>query len=211
MTDPVPADNSADNTSTIPAPSGETKEFVPERTHILALILMALVCIIMAGWNPLLLGWTVLIPALWIFWVLRGKTTVGEDGITIRYAFQGGKSIPWDKFQGIGFQGSKAFAETTSGAKHKLPGVTFNSLPRLYDASRGRIPDALSEGKAAADEKVVIVHRDGQQILMDKEEFAKYQAAQQSQGVSQNGNAHPPRETPPSDSQTQDRRGNRVE
>src|SRR5699024_11825476 len=109
---------------------------------------MALACIIMAGWNLLLLGWTVLIPALWIFWVLRGKTTVGENGIAIRYAFQGGKSIPWDKFQGIGFQGSKAFAETTSGAKHKLPGVTFNSLPMLYDEFLIRISDQPRQGKA---------------------------------------------------------------
>ena len=224
MTDPVPADNPADNnattSSTIPAPTGETKEFVPERTHVFAIALMAMVCIIMAGWNPLLLGWTVLIPALWIYWVLRGKTTVGEKGIAIRYAFKGRKTISWDNFEGIGFQGSKAFAETSTGTKHNLPGVTFNSLPGLYDASRGRIPDALSEGKAAADEKVVIVHRDGQQILMDKEEYAQYQAAQDgaastvpepNEGVPQDGNTNPPRETPPSDGQTQNQRHNGVE
>src|SRR5699024_2670066 len=136
-----------------------------------------MVCIIMAGWNPLLLGWTVLIPALWIYWVLRGKTTVGEKGIAIRYAFKGCKTISWDSFEGIGFQGSKAFAETTTGTKHNLPGVTFVSSPGLYDASRGRMRDTLSEGKAAAAGQVVIVHRDGQQILMDKEEYARYQAA----------------------------------
>lgn len=225
MTDPVPADNSADNAentssanpaatdaaTTIAAPSGKTQDFVPERTHVFAIAIMAMVCVIMAGWSPLLLGWTVLIPLLWIYWVLRSKTTVGDNGIAIRYAFRGGQKISWDDFEGIGFQRSKAFASTKSGAKHVLPGVTFNSLPELFDASRGRIPDALSEGKAAADEKVVIVHRDGQQILMDKEEFAQYQAAQKAQDVSQNGNNNPPHETPPSTERTKNRRNDGVE
>src|SRR5699024_4226288 len=122
MTDHVPAHNLADNnattSSTIRAPTGATKEFVPERTDGFAIALMAVVCIIMAGWNPLLLGCTVLIPALWIYWVLRGNTTVGEKGIAIRYAFKGRKTISWDNFEGIGFQGSKAFAETSTGTKH---------------------------------------------------------------------------------------------
>src|SRR5699024_8183060 len=110
MSAPAPAVNLADTnattSATIPHPTGEAKGFVPERTHVFAIALMAMVCIIMAGWTPLLLGWTVLIPALWIYWVLRGKTTVGEKGIAIRYAFKGRKTISWDNFEGIGFQGS---------------------------------------------------------------------------------------------------------
>ncbi|MGO3458170.1 PH domain-containing protein, partial [Corynebacterium casei] len=115
MTDPVPADSPADNAEntsatlgtaeTIPAPTGKTKDFVPERTHVFALAMMAMVCIIMAGWNPLLSGWTTLIPLIWIYWVLRAKTTVGNEGIAIRYAFRGAKSISWDEFEGVGFKG----------------------------------------------------------------------------------------------------------
>ena len=56
--------------------------------------------------------------------------------------------------------------------------MTFNSLPRLAEASRGRIPDALTAGKEAADEKVVVIHRDGQQVMMSKDEFDAYQNAQ---------------------------------
>ena len=169
MTDPVPADNSADDvaSNSIPAPTGKTKDFVPERTHVFALTMMALVCVIMAGWAPLLLGWTVLVPAMWIYWVMRAKTTVGEEGIAIRYAFRGSKTISWDEFEGVGFK-VPSLLPPPSGQQYNLPGVTFNSLPGLYDASRGRIPDALSEGKAAADEKVVVVHRDGQQMIMSK-------------------------------------------
>ncbi|MGO2694857.1 PH domain-containing protein [Corynebacterium casei] len=221
MTDPVPADSpadNADNTSatlgaaeTIPAPTGKIKDFVPERTHVFALAMMAMVCIIMAGWNPLLIGWTTLIPLIWIYWVLRAKTTVGDEGIAIRYAFRGAKSISWDEFEGVGFKGSKSFAATKSGEKHMLPGVTFNSLPGLFDASRGRIPDALSEGKAAADEKVVIVHRDGQQILMSKDEFAQYKAANETDDVSHRGQNSSPRETPPETPRTQIRGRDGVE
>src|SRR5699024_11976816 len=95
MTDPVPADNSADNAentssanpaatdaaTTTAAPTGKTQDFVPERTPVFAIAIMAMVCVIMAGWSPLLLGWTVFIPVLWIYWALRSKTTVGDNGI----------------------------------------------------------------------------------------------------------------------------------
>ena len=109
-----------------------------------------------------------------IWWVLRARTTVDSKGIHITYGFRGPKHIEWKDFQGIGFQRSKAYARTTKGDNFNLPGVTFNSLPRLAAASNGRIPDALSAGRDAADDKVVIIHRDGQQILLTKEEYAEY-------------------------------------
>src|SRR5699024_5869580 len=125
---------------------------------------MAMVCVIMACWSPLLLGWTVLIPLLWIYWVLRSKTTVGDNRIAIRYAFRGGQKISWDDFEGIGFQRSKAFASTKSGAKHVLPGVTFNSLPELFDASRGRIPDRSEEHTSELQSRFDLVCR----LLLEK-------------------------------------------
>ena len=51
-------------------------------------------------------------------------------------------------------------------------GVTFNSLPELTEASQGRIPDALTAGHHAADEKVVVIHQDGRQVLTDKSDVA---------------------------------------
>src|SRR5699024_12516140 len=98
MTDPVPADNSADNAentssanpaatdgaTTIAAPSGKTQDFVPERTHGFAIAIMALECVIMAGWGPLPLGWTVLIPLLCVYWDRSFKTTVRANGIASR-------------------------------------------------------------------------------------------------------------------------------
>ena len=52
--------------------------------------------------------------------------------------------------------------------------MTFNSLPQLEAASAGRIPDALTQGRQAADDKVVIVHKDGRQVLVDKQEYERF-------------------------------------
>ena len=98
--------------------------------------------------------------------------------MTIRYGFRGSRSLTWDDVAGVGFQRARAFVNTRGEDKLTLPGVTFNSLPRLAEASRGRIPDALTAGKEAADEKVVVIHRDGQQVMMSKDEFDAYQNAQ---------------------------------
>ena len=148
--------------------------FRPDRTHILAIVLIAMIAIIGIAWAPLQLGWLLIFPVLWIWWVLKAHTTVSEDCIDIGYAFRGNVHLDWDNFRGIGFKGSRTFASDAAGKDHSLPGVTFNSLPKLSDASRGRIPDALTAGRYAAEEKVVIIHRDGEQILLTKEEFADY-------------------------------------
>ena len=155
-----------------------TETFRPERTHLLALGLMFLVTLMIVAWAPAKLFWLLLFPLLGAWWVLRAHTTVGERGMTIRYGFRGSRSLTWDDVAGVGFQRARAFVNTRGEDKLTLPGVTFNSLPRLAEASRGRIPDALTAGKEAADEKVVVIHRDGQQVMMSKDEFDAYQNAQ---------------------------------
>ena len=160
------------------SPAGQTTVFRPERTNLLAIVLLTAIAVLIISWKPLVLGWLLIIPALALWWVLRARTTVSEDGIAIRYGFRSGVHLPWEDFAGIGFKWAHAFAATRQGKKFNLPGVTFNSLPDLARASRGRIPDALSAGKKAADDKVVVIHRDGQQVLMSKEEYAAYQATE---------------------------------
>ncbi len=149
--------------------------FKPDRTHLLALGMMTLIALLIISWAPLKLIWFLIIPALAAWWVLRSQTTVSEDGIAARYAFRGSRKVTWKDLQGVGFKGARAFAKTTKGQEFSLPGVTFNSLPRLAEASRGRIPDALTAGQEAADGKVVVIHRDGQQILLTHEEYEEYQ------------------------------------
>ncbi|MFW8574388.1 PH domain-containing protein [Corynebacterium pseudodiphtheriticum] len=148
--------------------------FRPERTHIIAAVLIIGIAIMGIAWAPLVLGWLLLFPLAFIYWALRAKTTVTATGITITYAFKSDVTIAWEEFQGIGFQRSRVFVSTRDGKQFNLPGVTFQSLPALETASQGRIRDVLTEGKEAADEKVVITHRDGQRIMMTRDEFEKY-------------------------------------
>lgn len=165
------ASKSSDRSAT----ARQTQVFKPERTHLLALALMFAIIFIIVAWAPKYLFWLLLLPLIGAWWVLRAQTTVGEKGIAIRYAFRGDRQIAWEDLDGVGFQRARAFANTKSGDKYTLPGVTFNSLPDLAEASRGRVPDALTAGQEAADEKVVVIHRDGQQVMMSKEEYAEYQ------------------------------------
>lgn len=130
---------------------------------------MGLISLLVIGQNPLVLGWILLLPIAFCFWVLRSKTVVDKAGITAHYAFAGSKHVEWSDFAGIRFGGSKTFARTSSGLEFSLPGVTFNSLPKLSAASEGRIVDALTAGQEAANDKVVVIHRDGRQTIQDAE------------------------------------------
>lgn len=162
------------------AAHAESVEFRPERANLFAAALIIAVALLVIPSAPLYLAWLLLIPAAFIFWVLRARTIVDERGVDIRYAFRGGKTIRWEDLAGVGFKGARALLTTTDGTAHAMPGVTFNSLPRLAEASGGRIPDVLTSAQEAADEKVTVIQRDGQQILLTHEEYAARQAAQQS-------------------------------
>ena len=135
-----------------PGHHAQAEEFKPARDHILGIILLSAIALLSIGWAPKYLAWLLIVPVLCVWWVLKSRTRVSEKGIAINYAFKGSQNISWDNFAGIGFQRAKAFARTKSGKQFTLPGVTFNSLPRLSDASRGRIPDALTARRDAADE-----------------------------------------------------------
>lgn len=151
----------------------ETKVFRPERTHIFAAVLITLISLLGIGAEPLKLGWLLLFPVGYIYWTLRARTEVSPTkGISAKYGFRGNQSVRWEDFQGIGFKGGSTFAQRRDGSTFNLPAVSFNSLPELSVASQGRIQDALSEGRAAADEKIVVTYKDGRQVLMTREEYA---------------------------------------
>ncbi|AZA11283.1 PH domain-containing protein [Corynebacterium gerontici] len=156
-----------------------TQEFKPDRTHLLAAGIMICILLIGISAKPLLLGWVMIFPVLFIIWVFKAKTVVSERGITAHYLFKGKQSATWEEIQGIGFQGSKTVLQRNEGDPFVLPAVSFTSLPKLEAASRGRISDVLSAGRKAADEKVTVVHKDGRQVLMTKEEYAHYEATKQ--------------------------------
>lgn len=151
------------------APEGAT--FHADRTHLIGAAVMAMISLLVIGAKPLYLFWILAIPAVFAYWVMRSKTVVDERGITAHYAFTGTKSVTWDNFAGLRFGGSKTFARNSAENEFSLPGVSFNSLPALSEASRGRIVDALTAGREAADDKVVVFHKDGRQVLKRKDEL----------------------------------------
>ncbi|MDN6099419.1 MULTISPECIES: PH domain-containing protein [Corynebacterium] len=162
--------------STPPGTHPPTEVFKPARDHILAIALLTGIALLSISWAPQYLAWLLIIPALALWWVIKSRTRVSESGISVSYAFRANTSITWKDFAGIGFQRAHAFARTKDGRQFTLPGVTFNSLPRLAAASRGRIPDALTAGQEAADDKVVVIHRDGRQVLLNKDDYEQYRA-----------------------------------
>lgn len=129
---------------------------------------MGLISLLVIGVNPLMLSWILLFPLAFAYWILKSKTIVGPEGIAAMYGFSKPKAVSWDDFAGIRFGSGKTFARTNAGAEFALPGVSFNSLPELSKASQGRIFDALTAGQEAANDKVVIIHRDGRQIIQEK-------------------------------------------
>lgn len=148
--------------------------FRPTREHVLAIVLMTAIALIGIGWAPLALGWLLLFPAAYLVWVFASSTTVGNRGIAIRRPVRPNTSIPWDDLAGIEFSGARALATTTAGKKYSMPGVTFNSIPELSEASRGRITDVITQSEQAADGKYEIIDRDGHTVLLGREEYDAY-------------------------------------
>lgn len=175
--------------------------FRPERTHVLATVLMAGIALIGISWAPLALGWLLIIPIIFVVWVFKAHTRVDSNGVSTSYLFRKNVSVPWKELEGVGFKGSRAFASTTNGDKVYLPGITFNSLPRLEAASGGMIPDVLTAGLASVDGKVSVISKDGRQVLMTQEEHAEYERAKNanSPGSSPHtstSDSHHPTESP---------------
>ena len=90
---------------------------------------------------PVALGWLVLLPIGFGWWVARTQTRVDEDGVHLT-SWRTRRSIPWDEVKGVLFP-RNGFARLVTTSEVSLPmgGVSFHDLPRLSDASRGRIRD----------------------------------------------------------------------
>lgn len=152
----------------------EPTVFRPSREHVIAIVMMTGIALIGIAWAPLYLGWVLILPILGLVWVYRASTSVGGDGIAIEYLFRKNVHVGWEDLAGVSFRGSKALAATTSGEEHPMPGVTFNSLPALSEASRGRITDVITGADEAADGKYEIIDKEGYSVLLTAEEYEEY-------------------------------------
>ena len=102
---------------------------------------------------------------------------MSEKGIATKYLVRKNAFLPWEKLAGIAFKGSQARLTTTDGTEYPLPGVTFNSLPDLAEASNGRITDVITAAQEAADGKYEIIDKEGYRVLLTREEYDDYVAA----------------------------------
>ncbi|QYH19847.1 PH domain-containing protein [Corynebacterium aquatimens] len=148
--------------------------FRPSKEHVIAIVLMTGIALIGIAWAPLVLGWLLIFPILALVWVYKATTTVGEDGVSMHYVFRKDASVTWEDLAGVSFRGSKALATTKNGTEYPMPGVTFNSLPELAEASRGRITDVITQAEEAADGKYEIIDKEGRGVLLSREEYDEY-------------------------------------
>jgi hypothetical protein len=81
------------------------------------------------------------IPVLLSALIIRLRTVADDRGVTVR-TLLGSQSVPWDEIDGLRFhRGSWARAKLRGGPEVRLPAVTFATLPRLTEASSGRVPN----------------------------------------------------------------------
>lgn len=156
------------------AETNEPKVFRPSREHVIAIVMMTGIALIGIGWAPKYLAWVLIFPILALVWIFSASTTVGEDGVAMKYLFRKNQRVSWDELAGVGFKGTRALATTTAGQEYSMPGVTFNSLPDLAEASRGRIADVITQAEEAADGKYEIIDQDGYGVLLTREEYDEY-------------------------------------
>ena len=90
---------------------------------------------------PVALGWLVLLPVAFVWWVARTRTRVDDEGVHLT-SWRSHRTVPWDEVKGVMFP-KNGFARLVTTSEDSLPmgGVSFHDLPRLSAASHGRIRD----------------------------------------------------------------------
>lgn len=100
---------------------------------------VAVVCALpLATASPYLL-FVLLAPAAWITYVLRSGVDVDDEGLIVRALF-GSVRIPWGRISGvlIGERHELSVA-TVGGGAIRLPNLRARDLPRLFEATGGRL------------------------------------------------------------------------
>ena len=148
--------------------------FRPSREHVIAIAMMTGIALIGILWAPLKLGWVLIFPIFALVWIFNAKTTISDSGISINYLLRKNVSLAWDQLKGVSFKGSKALATTVDGREYPMPGITFNTLPDLAEASRGRIADVITQAAESSDGKYEVIDKEGYSVLLDQDEYEEY-------------------------------------
>lgn len=115
-------------------------------------LILALACLSPAYYAPAW-GWLFfLLPLAFGWWVYRSRTQVDHSGVQTR-TWRSSSHHPWAEISGLVFaKRGGAQLKLTDESLVPLPAVGFNDLPRLAEASGGRIPDPFDAPRAATAE-----------------------------------------------------------
>ena len=108
------------------------------RMHVVPAVVAVVCALPLATAAPWLLV-VLLLPAAWITYVLRSGVDIDDDGIVVRAVF-GSARIPWTRITGVLIdKRQKLSLATAEGSTLRLPNLRVRDLPRLYEASGGRV------------------------------------------------------------------------
>jgi len=80
-----------------------------------------------------------LLPVAMVVWVLRVRTTVDEEALTVR-RLVGSRRVPWSEIRSLHLRDKGGVrAVLTDGAELPLPSVRVRDLPQLAAASGGHL------------------------------------------------------------------------
>ena len=80
-----------------------------------------------------------LLPVAVVVWVLRVRTVVDEDALTVR-RLVGSRRVPWSEIRSLHLRDKGGVREVlTDGAELPLPSVRVRDLPQLAAASGGHL------------------------------------------------------------------------
>ncbi len=156
-----------------PATQIPLSRFRPLKTHFFIVAFILVLCVIAMGFDWWF-SFTLIVPAIYVLWILRVRTEVDSRGIRAVYLLKGTNFVAWQDFQGILFnKAGKGYAVDKKDRRFVLPAITFNSLPDLNRATKGRIPDPVTPARAAEDAKVEVFHRDGYSVMKTRDEIER--------------------------------------
>ena len=105
---------------------------------ILGAVLLA-VCATPAAFGAPWFWLVYLLPVAVVVWVLRVRTTVDEEALTVRRLI-GSRRVPWSEIRSLHLRDKGGVrAVLTDGAELPLPSVRVRDLPQLAAASGGHL------------------------------------------------------------------------
>jgi hypothetical protein len=127
------------STPSEPANAGPAVIRISPMAHLAVgfLVLGILSLVAASSWFLVLL----IVPAVLSAYIVRLRTVARPDTVTAR-GLRHSATVRWEDIDGLAFnKGSWARAQLKDGRELTLPAVTFSTLPRLTEASAGRVPN----------------------------------------------------------------------